>query len=226
MSKYVIKFNKVGYIKYTSHLDMLRLFKRSLKKTGVTLAYSQGFNPHPKMGFAQPLSLGYTSTSEMLELETSVDFEPADIKARLAGIMPEGIEITACERLSAEVKSLAAAVVEAEYQVVFPIELGGSKAAYEKLLADYLAQDEIMAEKRQKKTKKMVAVNIRPKIRKIQVLDGEKLTLYLNLDCGSASNLSPEQVIASFMAFANLEVNRYDVEVERTKLIFDKNLKF
>ena len=46
--RYVIKFSKGGYAKYTSHLDLLRFFKRAFRKTGVDLKYSQGFNPHPQ----------------------------------------------------------------------------------------------------------------------------------------------------------------------------------
>ena len=69
-TRYVLKFTKSGYVKYISHLDLLRLFKRAFKKTGLTLKYSQGFNPHPKMGFAQPLSLGYSSICELIEYET------------------------------------------------------------------------------------------------------------------------------------------------------------
>src|SRR5659263_497609 len=57
MYRYIVKFSKFGYIKYISHLDLMRLFKRSFKRMGVKLEYSQGFNPHPKMGLAQPLFL-------------------------------------------------------------------------------------------------------------------------------------------------------------------------
>ena len=68
--KYVIRFQKTGVICYTSHLDIMKVFKRSFKRAGIRLAYSQGFNPHPKMGFAQPLSLGYESMDEYIEFET------------------------------------------------------------------------------------------------------------------------------------------------------------
>ncbi|MFR0902151.1 MAG: TIGR03936 family radical SAM-associated protein [Anaerovoracaceae bacterium] len=67
-NRYVLKFTKNGYAKYTSHLDMLRFFKRAFRKSGISLRYSQGFNPHPKMSFAQPLSLGYSSSFELLNL--------------------------------------------------------------------------------------------------------------------------------------------------------------
>lgn len=96
MNKYVIKFTKQGYIRYTSHLDMLRLFKRTFKKCGIDMAYSKGFNPHPKMGFAQPLSLGYTSSCEYLELETKEHYEPKEIMERIVKYMPEGVELLSC----------------------------------------------------------------------------------------------------------------------------------
>lgn len=224
MNRYVIRFSKEGYIKYTSHLDMLRLFKRAFKKTRIMLAHSQGFNPHPKMGFAQPLSLGYTSKCELLEFETIKEFDPEEIKGRLSGVMPEGVAILGCHELEAPIKSLASAVEEAEYQVIFPIAADRQK--YEKVICEYLAQEEIIAEKRQKKTKKMVSVNIKDKIRDLAIAAGEKLTLQMKLDSGSNSNLSPEQVIASFISFAGLPVERYDVEVERTKISFDKKLQF
>lgn len=222
MSKYIIRFAKEGYMKYTSHLDMLRLFQRAFKRCDITMAHSQGFNPHPKMGFAQPLSLGYTAADEILEFETVEDFLPVDIKNAVSEIMPQGLIIKACSRLTDNVKSLAAIVDEAEYTVVFPVK--ANSADYAKILSDYLAQNSIKAYKRQKKTKKMVEVDIRSKIRNIQQVEGENLTLKLVLDCGSTSNLSPEQVISSFMEFANLGIERYDVEVERTKISFDRKL--
>ena len=113
---------------------------------------------------------------------------------------------------------MAAATEAAEYLVQFPVAC--DKAKHEKLLTSYLAQEKIFAEKRQKKTKKMVTVDIRPKIRSIELADGENLALSMILDCGSTSNLSPEQVISSFVEFARLEVPRYEIEVERKEIFF------
>lgn len=221
MNKYVIHFSKKGYIKYTSHLDMLRLFKRAFKKTGISLVHSQGFNPHPKMGFAQPLSLGYTSSCEFLEFETQEVQDEREMAEKLSAAMPEGIEIHSCSPFDMNVKSLAAATVEAEYTVTFPVKT--DEKDYQEILCSYLNQSEILAEKRQKKTKKMVASDIRPKIRSMEILHNfPELALNMRLDCGSASNLSPEQVIASFIKFADMNVQRFDIDVERKKLFFDK----
>ena len=87
--KYVIKFEKTGVICYTSHLDILKVFKRSFKRADIRLDYSKGFNPHPKMGFAQPLSLGYSGYCEYLEFETIDESKsPEEIISLMRAIMP------------------------------------------------------------------------------------------------------------------------------------------
>ena len=122
MYQYVIKFAKEGAICYTSHLDLLRLFKRVFKKSGINLAYSQGFNPHPKMGFAQPLSLGYSSVSEYLEFETTDEYEAQVLKAEIQRRMPAGITIFDCIKTENKKKSLAARAESAEYMIAIPLE--------------------------------------------------------------------------------------------------------
>lgn len=222
--RYVIGFSKSGYAKYTSHLDLLRFFKRAFRKSGIQLRYSQGFNPHPKLGFAQPLSLGYESCCELLEFETDKSYEPDEIYRLLKDEMPEGLCLQWCKRFDAQVKSLAAACESAGYQVIIPFDI--SEMDVDKLSADYLAQTEIRTMKRQKKDKKMVSVDIKDMIRRFEA-HAEDGNLYLNLllDCGSASNCSPELVIASFLEFSHIEVPRYDIEVKRESLSFYNNLQ-
>ena len=236
MNRYVMKFHKDGYVKYTSHLDLLRIFKRSFKKTGLALQYSQGFNPHPKMGFAQPLSLGYSSKCELIEFETVDAHDPADILARMKAALPEGLTPLSCVRFDNNIKSLAGEADSAEYMVFVPLPVAAADGWSDHVLSGkisaYLAQPEITAMKRQKKTKKLAPVDIRKMIRSmngtvITDVEGRKaLMLNLHLDCGSTSNLSPELVIATFLPFCGLDVPRYDVEVERKTLKFVNNLQF
>ena len=122
MSKYVIEFTKTGTICYTSHLDLMRIFKRVFKRTDTPLAYSQGFNPHPKMGFAQPLSLGYWGMEEFFECETADEWEPDQLLQRLAQGMPEGIDLKRCLPAEHLTKTLAAHTVAAEYMIAVPLE--------------------------------------------------------------------------------------------------------
>lgn len=81
--------------------------------------------------------------------------------------------------------------------------------------------------KRRKKDKKMIQVDIKDKIRDLTGKSiEENIALSMVLDCGSASNLSPELVISSFCSFAMIDVPRYMMEVRRKKIIFYNNLQF
>ena len=246
-NQYIIELKKDGYMKYISHLDMIKLFKNSFKKAGIKLAYSQGFNPHPKMGFAQPLSLGYSSTCELLEFETKESLQTHEILELLQGNIPKGIEIFGCKNFTNK-RSFAARSYAATYEITIPIEASFvqknniQNQSLNEICEDFMKQDKIVALKRQKKTGKSVAVDIKGMIRSIAAIltedpqdntihiSSEKqsqafersksIVLTVTLDSGSNSNLSPELLLAAFTAFANIDVDREDVEVKRTGLFF------
>ena len=224
-NRYAIKFSKDGYVKYTSHLDLLRMFKRAFKKTGLGLKYSQGYNPHPKMGFAQPLSLGYSSRCELIEFETEMPHTTGEIMEKMRGEMPDGIKLLSCFELDEKIKSLASDAEAAEYKIWIPTE--HTEEVLKSFLATYLNKKEITALKRQKKTKKMEPVNIRHMIRELEISKvGEFAMIKALLDCGSKSNCSPELVISSFCSHCDIDTPRYEMEVERINLIFVNNLQF
>ena len=224
-NRYAIKFSKDGYVKYTSHLDLLRMFKRAFKKTGLGLKYSQGYNPHPKMGFAQPLSLGYSSRCELIEFETEMPHTTGEIMEKMRGEMPDGIKLLSCFELDEKIKSLASDAEAAEYKIWIPTE--HTEEVLKSFLATYLNKKEITALKRQKKTKKMEPVNIRHMIRELEISKvGEFAMIKALLDCGSKSNCSPELVISSFCNHCGIDTPRYEMEVERINLIFVNNLQF
>ncbi len=218
MGKYLISFTKLGYIKYTSHLDMLRLFKRSFKRAGIELVYSQGFNPHPDMAFCQPLSLGYESICELLEFEINKPMEPEKIMTRLNEIMPKGISITSCIPLDDKMKSIASTCYEASYKIEIPT-IDRCNHSTEDLLQQYLDQKQIVALKSSKKHRETKELDIKPKIREIKAnIVDNIIIMYTRLDAGSHSNLSPELLISSFCEFAGIEAARDKAKITRTDL--------
>ena len=234
MGRYILSFTKQGFSRYTSHLDLLRLFKRAFKRCGIPLAYSQGFNPHPKMSFSQPLSLGYLAKDEILEFQLDGEMATEEILRRMRSAMPLGITISYCKELDIKPKTLASIVEGAKYLVFYPSSwkemIDNSAASPEDAISGYLAQTEIITKKRQKKTKAMVDVDIRNMISSIKVWSNDitditglldrPFVLEMNLNAGSDSNLSPELVINTFNEFAGLNVKREDIEVEREFLYF------
>jgi len=90
MNKIRFRYSKTGRAKYISHLDLMSTLQRSFRRAGVDLKYSEGFNPHPYMSVALPLSVGHESLCELMDVAVVDDPKP-DIKAIK---LPEGIVFT------------------------------------------------------------------------------------------------------------------------------------
>ena len=225
MPRYVARFEKGGYTKYISHLDLLRVFKRAFKVMGLDIRYSNGYNPHPKMSFAQPLSLGYSSLCEYLEFETLTPHDPDSLREDLAKNLPRDLAITELFQFDSEVKTLAAESDACEYRIFVPFE--GTEEEFRDLFTSYMAQDRITALKKMKKTKTMEEVDIKDKIRSWKVSkEGDNAVIDCILDSGSHSNLSPELVIKSFLDFSKLPLMRWDLEVQRVQQFFTDRIRF
>lgn len=219
MSRYLIKFSKEGTIRYISHLDLLRLFKRSFKRIGVKLQHSQGFNPHPKMSFAQPLSLGYSSSCECLEFDTTEPYPTEEILQKINSVMPEGIEIFYCGELPEQGKTLAALTEAAAYEITIPAEK--DHVEIDELISRYMAREHITIRKHQKKSGKDVEIDIRPMMLELSGKNDDKyIMLITKLAAGSTANLSPEAVLSSFCEFACIQYDRSEVFIKRTELFF------
>ena len=225
MPRYVARFEKGGYTKYISHLDLLRVFKRAFKVMGLDIRYSNGYNPHPKMSFAQPLSLGYSSLCEYLEFETMTPHDPNVLREDLAKNLPRDLAITELFQFDSEVKTLAAESEACEYRIFVPFE--GTEEQFRDLFTSYMAQDRITALKKMKKTKTLEEVDIKDKIRSWKVSkEGDNAVIDCILDSGSHSNLSPELVIKSFLDFSKLPLMRWDLEVQRVQQFFTDRIRF
>ncbi len=224
--KYIIEFKKTGVICYTSHLDIMKVFKRAFKRAEISLEYSKGFNPHPKMGFAQPLSLGYEGLQEYIEFdvdETKCSFKGDEILEKMKSIMPEGLTLVSIKEAPDLKKTLAAITVAADYIVHIPLRAGKLNMNGSELWHKYMDQDEIITLKKQKKKKDLVEVNIKPKIRKLAFFPSDdKLKMEMELDSGSVSNLSPELVIGTVLECFQIDTPRSDIEVTRTKIYFER----
>jgi radical SAM-linked protein len=86
-------FSKKGMMRYISHLDLMRLFTRSMRRARLPLKMTEGFSPHPKLSIKRALKLGLESESEEASILLREEVSPDDFKARLQKELPEGIII-------------------------------------------------------------------------------------------------------------------------------------
>lgn len=122
-----VRFTKLGKIRFLSHRDLARIWERGLRRSGVRVAYSEGFSPRPRLSFGLALSTGYESLGEYLDIDLHPEagIEPAELPALVTPALPTGMTAQVSIPLEAGTDSLQAAVTSSTWQ----IEVAGQDAA-------------------------------------------------------------------------------------------------
>jgi radical SAM-linked protein len=180
-------------------------------------SYSEGFNPHPKMSFALPLSLGFESVSEYLDVETDRAADTASAKELLNKRLPKGIEVLGISEKDIAISgSLASHVKFAEYEVLAPYTGKGEDDP-----AAFLAQPSVLTEKESRKTGRISQMDIRPQIAKFEVT--ETFNSFIRYKAVLASNsgnlLNPRVLIDSYYTYLGLKIDLSDLGIMRTSII-------
>lgn len=135
MQRLRIQFIKNPAMRFTGHLDLHRAWERAFRRAGLPLAYSQGFNPHPRINLAAALPLGFTSECEIADVWLDPERSLAEIERRLASALPPGITLTALEQTALNLPALQTQVEAAEYVITILDPLPDMSARLEALLA-------------------------------------------------------------------------------------------
>lgn len=177
-----IIYKKKSLLKFVSHLDMNRFMTRVLRRTNIPFWYTEGFNTHLYINFALPLSLGFESDYEVMDLKiTDDDYSFAKMRAQLDRVMPKYIEIVSV----AAPWMKNAEIAFAEFYIVF------ENADFTKTLHNFLSRQEILMEKKNKKGV-IKTVNLAEKIKQYDILcENGKTVLKITLPAGSSDNINP-----------------------------------
>ena len=93
VQKIRLRYAKRGRLRFTSHRDVARALERALRRAGVPMAYSQGFNPHPKVSWVGASPTGVASEAEYVELALVRPLDPAVLAAELDRALPPGLDV-------------------------------------------------------------------------------------------------------------------------------------
>jgi radical SAM-linked protein len=112
-----MRFEKREALRFISHHDLMRVFELALRRSGLPVAHTQGFNPHPKVSFALALPLGVESLDEIVDIDLEGEPEPQSVLQTLADQMPKGLRL-----VSAQIATGRPRVVAAEYECELPFD--------------------------------------------------------------------------------------------------------
>jgi len=213
MNRYILRFYKKGNMRFISHLDLQTLFHRAIKRGDVKVMYSNGYNPHELISIVSPLSLGFESIDELLEIDTLIPYDCEDLMARLNLAMPIGISFTSCKELERKNQNTSCQTINAVYEV--EIRQNTSFDLSKLNIDEFLNRPYINIFKRDKKTKTMVEKDVKALVNGITLNDGK---LIVDVACASNSTVNPVNLLASLYSFSGFEFKPEEYKITRIKL--------
>jgi radical SAM-linked protein len=190
-----VTFQKTGAARYISHLDLNRTMIRALRRAELPIWYTEGFNKHPYVTFAAPLSLGYEGERETMDVRLNQELPMDEVVHRLDAVMPAGLRIVG----AAPAVKKAGEVDSAVYRLTVGCPLP--------VIREFLEQPVITVQKRTKK-KTVKDIDLRP------VLDGSqsefsqqdgKTVWQLTLPCNSTDSVNPSLIADALRRYRGQE---------------------
>ncbi|OHW62507.1 hypothetical protein EUAN_10710 [Andreesenia angusta] len=223
-----LKFIKRGNMIYISHLDLMRFFQRTFRRAGIMLRHTEGFNPQPKMSFATALALGTSSDGEYMDVELDSDISSEALLEKLNENLSEDIKIVkVAEREGKE--SIMSLIEWGQYVVKVVPNSEYILEEVQKKLDSFLKLEEVIEHKEKKKKNKVTTreVNIRPNIKRVDLMTVENGEIMMNmfLKTGSNGNLKPEVVVAKLVEYADMDLDLESVKVHRVDLFVERDGK-
>ena len=212
MQRLRISFSRAEEVKYISHLDLMRLWERALRRAAIPMAYSQGFSPHPKISLAAPLAIGVTSEGEVMDILLQRRVSPYFFIKVVSEQLPSGIDIMGVEQVSLAAPSLQSQVREAEYRV--EVEADGGVDKVEAALRSFLAKEHIPWQ--HQRDTGVRRYDIRRLVHRLWLIGWResRCTLGMRLRTDSRGTGRPEQVVTA------LGFSQRPISIHRTRLVF------
>ena len=163
-SWYRLTFSKERSLRWLSHLDLVRAFERAVRRARLPVAYSEGFNPRPRVSFYTQLAVGMTGEAELATIEVTRQMDSKKLVEVLNSGLPEGIIVHSAEEVEGR---RSPAIKGSEYS----IEVSGAiRAEIDIALNTLLSNNSVVIER--KKEKETRPVDIRPGIESVEMLNG------------------------------------------------------
>ncbi len=219
--RYLIKYTKEDKLKFLAHLDLMKTIHRVVRRSGINVSFSQGYNPHILLSIAQPLSVGMSSKGEYLDLVLEEDMNEKELVERLNEVTVGGIKfINASKIITVNKAPQAMALIDAARYAI-KLKCNDPKKA-EESLEELMKKETFITLKKSKRGQK--EADIKPMIKELKfwAMD-DALIMNALVSCGSRENLSAN-LLGEYVS-NNIEGVDKDafVYVERMEMYADRD---
>ena len=224
-----IKYSKLGDISYISHLDIIKLMERIVRRTGLKLSYSEGFNPHPKTAFSPALQLGVQSHCEYLDMEFDEAVEEDLLIQKLNEKTVEGINFIEAKILTDKVDSLVAFITHSRYEIAVDEEDENKISKIISAINKINNTNEMLLTKKTKKGN-IKEYNVKEYIGTIDFeRKSDGLSIFVDICSGSVKSINPKKIIELVKSLEDLSGIEYDLilsDLEKVTLLNEVLFEF
>jgi len=206
----IITYGKFDALKYTSNLDTAKIWERVLRRAGLPLLYSQGFNTRPRIQLAAALPLGITSECELIDISLKERIALDGLAERLLAVSPHGLRIYQIEEASPHMPSLESMVRSAEYRIHFLDDI--DPAQVQQAIDTMLNTGSIIKVVQGKRRKSVY--DLRPLIYDLHLDDRGDLIAHVAV--GKGGNIRPDEILHE------MQIDASAYTVHRLHLHLDK----
>lgn len=204
-----ITFGKFDALKYTSNLDIAKIWERVLRRAKLPILYTKGFNTRPRIQLATALPLGITSECEIIDVALREVITLEGVAERILAVSPRGLKIYDIKIADVDSAALQTLVRSAEYRVQFVDDFNPD--ALQQKIDELLAQDRIVKVHIRKRRKHVT--DLRPMIHELKLDENNHLIAHLST--GGQGNVRLEDVIEELgMQDTHYNAHRYKLYVE------------
>ena len=215
MQRLRIRFCRGEEIKFISHLDIIRLWQRVLHRAEIPLAYSEGFNPHPRISLAVPLAIGVTSEAELMDIFCTKWVSPHWFTAAISQQLTPGIKLLQTYLIEQNQPSLQSQIRYTEYKV--KVETKKEPGEIESGISSLLSTEHLPWQ--HQRDTGMRTYDLRALIDNLWLIEHYRsyCTIGMRVRCDNSGSGRPEQVAAA------LGFTHHPRSIHRTKLILKTN---
>lgn len=221
LMRVVLEYTIGHRVRFISHLDFMRAIQRTIRRAGIPVAYSEGFNPHPRLSFGLPLPVGVTSSAEYMDIILEKPMDTEELKLKLNNHLPKGITVSAAAEISPSAPSLMSLINWADYRITLDIPLPGLGSG----LQMFMEQAEIPYDKPGKRG--IRRLNLRNSVYSIETGSDAMKEILLSMKVGISDSVKPEIIAYRLLEFAGVE-NPVETEltIHRTGLYIYSSSKW
>ncbi|MDB9506236.1 TIGR03960 family B12-binding radical SAM protein [Microcystis aeruginosa CS-338/01] len=208
-------FGKIGEIALVSHLDLVRLFDRVVRRAAIPISFTGGFHPGPRISIANALSLGATSSGEIVDFELTKVIDLETFKQQLRAQLPADLPVYQVEEIPLNAPAATRLLEKAEYLLTFNSE-GIDYQQWQNWI-EAIKQATVMEREKTTKSGKKVTINLREQLYELELktVDNQAVLCYVGSCRNDGTLLQPDHIVEMLERVSGQEISLLNFHRQR-----------